>query len=352
MEINEQKLNGLIGKAISDFGAAFHAPLILIGDRLGLYREMAGAGPVTPGQLAARTGTTERYIREWLNAHAAAGYVDYEPESRCYSLSPEQAMMFADENSPAFLIGAFQTAVAAAKIQPALERAFRTGGGVGWEQHDHQLFHGIERFFRTAYVTHLTSEWIPALDGVKQRLEAGARVADIGCGFGASTILMARAFPNSRFIGFDAHPESISAARQRAAAAGVQNRVEFEVATAKNFPGDNYDLVTTFDALHDLGDPVGAAAHVRTTLAAHGTWMIVEPFAEDRTEDNFNPIGRASYAASTLVCTPCSLAQEVGLALGAQAGEARLRAAVMEGGFSHFRRATQTPFNLILEAKK
>ncbi|MBL8234439.1 MAG: methyltransferase domain-containing protein, partial [Bryobacterales bacterium] len=287
---------------------------------------------------------------EWLNAHAAAGYIDYEAGTCRYILSPEQAMMFADESSPAFFVGAFQTALAAAKIQPALERAFKTGEGVGWDAHDHQLFHGVERFFRSGYVAHLVADWIPALDGVMQRLKEGIRVADMGCGFGASTILMAQAFPKSMFIGFDAHPESIAAARQRAEAAGVTANVQFEVATAKNFPG-SYELVTTFDALHDLGDPEGAAAHVLSALQPDGTWMIVEPYAEDRTEQNFHPVGRAYYAASTLICTPCSMAQEVGLALGAQAGEARLRDIITKGGFRRFRRATETPFNLVLEAR-
>lgn len=349
--INESRLQSLLGQAVVDFGATWQAPLIVIGDRLGLYKALDETGPVTSGELAARTETTERYVREWLNAHAAAGYVDYDAATRRYSLSPEQRMLFADEQSPCFLIGGFQSALAAAKIAPALERAFRTGHGVGWDQHDHALFHGVERFFRPGYAAHLTTEWIPALDGVEGRLKAGALAADIGCGHGSSTILMAQAYPNSRFTGYDFHPASVAAARQRAEAAGLQNRVNFEVASAKDFPAMGYDFITVFDALHDLGDPEGAARRVREALKPNGTWMIVEPFAGDSVEENLHPVGRAFYSASTMVCTPCSMAQEVGLALGAQAGEARLREVVTGAGFTHFRRATETPFNLILEAR-
>lgn len=351
MTLNEQKLNGLVGKAITDFGAAFFAPLVMIGDRLGLYKSMSTSGPVTPRELAERTETSERYVREWLNAQAASGYVDYDVSSGCYSLSPEQAMLFADENGPLFMVGGFQTALAAAKIEPAIEAAFRSGDGVGWDQHHHSLFHGVERFFRSGYLAHLVNEWLPALDGVKEKLENGAVVADIGCGHGASTLLMARAYPRSRFTGFDYHEESVAAARARAEQTGLSDRANFEVAAAKSYPGQGYDLVTIFDALHDLGDPRGAAVHVLNSLHPDGTWMIVEPFASDRVEENFNPIGRTYYSASTLICTPCSLSQEVGTALGAQAGEARLRDIVMEAGFQRFRRAAQTPFNLILEAR-
>ncbi|HZR97531.1 MAG TPA: class I SAM-dependent methyltransferase, partial [Chloroflexota bacterium] len=304
-----------------------------------------------PAELAARTHTAERYVREWLNAQAAGGYVDYDPVSGRYSLSTEQALLFADESSPAFLIGAFQTAVAAARIEPKLVEAFTSGAGVGWHEHDDGLFHGVERFFRTGYQAHLVQSWIPALDGVEAKLREGALVADVGCGHGASTILLAKAYPRSTFIGFDYHAPSIAAARRRAEAAGVADRVRFAVASSKDYPGADYDLVATFDCLHDLGDPVGTAAHIRQTLAADGTWLIVEPYAGDRVENNLNPVGRAYYSASTLVCTPSSLAQEVGLALGAQAGEARLRQVVTSGGFTRFRRATETPFNLILEAR-
>lgn len=347
--INEQKLNELIGKAIVDFGAAMHAPLVLIGDKLGLYRAMGDGTPVTSKELAAKTGTNERYIREWLNAQSASGYIEYDPATSSYRMTPEQSMMLANPDSPAFFIGAFETALAAAKIHPTLESAFRSGEGIGWHQHDHALFHGVERFFRTSYVANLTTQWIPALDDVAEKLERGIDVADIACGHGASTVLMAQAYPNSRFIGFDYHEASILTARDRAKAAGLADRVRFEVAPAKTFPGV-YDFVTTFDALHDMGDPQGAAAHVFQSLRKDGTWMIVEPFAGDRVEDNLHPIGRAYYAGSTMICTPCAMAQE-GIALGAQAGEARLRQMVTGGGFTRFRKATASPFNLVLEAR-
>lgn len=349
--IDEHELNDLLGRTVVDFGAVSIAPLVLIGDRLGLYRALAEHGPVTSTELAAYTETHERYVREWLNAQAASGYVRYLADSGRYALTPEQAMVFADENSPAFIVGAFQTALAAGRIIGKLTEAFRTGKGIGWHEHDHALFHGIERFFRSSYTGNLVQSWIPALDGIEAKLEAGARVADIGCGHGASTILMAQAYPASRFIGFDYHAASIAAARARAQAAGVAERCRFEVASAKDFPGRDYDFVTVFDALHDMGDPAGAARHVLTTLAPEGSWMIVEPYAGDRVEENLNPVGRAYYAGSTMICTPCSLAQEVGLALGAQAGEARMRAVVTGAGFSRFRRATHTPFNLVYEAR-
>jgi SAM-dependent methyltransferase len=349
--VNEHELSSLVGRAVVDFGAVSLAPLVLIGDRLGLYRTLSSDGPMSSASLAERTGTKERYVREWLNAQAASGYVQYDPESGSYALTPEQSMLFADENGPAFMVGAFQTALAAGRIADKLEEAFRSGDGIGWHEHEHSLFHGVERFFRSSYVGNLVQSWIPALDGVEAKLRAGARVADIGCGHGASTILMAKAYPQSEFIGFDYHAESVAAANARARDAGIGARCRFEVGRAKDFPGRDYDLVTVFDALHDMGDPAGASRHVRTTLAAKGTWMIVEPFAGDRVEENLNPVGRAYYAASTLICTPCSLAQEVGTALGAQAGEARMRSIVTGAGFTHFRRAMQTPFNLVFEAR-
>jgi SAM-dependent methyltransferase len=302
-------------------------------------------------ELAAKTGTHERYVREWLNAQAASGYVTYTPESGRYALSPEQALLFAEEESPAFVVGAFETTLAAGRIADKLTDAFRSGEGVGWHEHDHTLFHGIERFFRPSYIGNLVQTWIPSLDGVEAKLRAGIDVADIGCGHGTSTILMAQAYPASRFVGFDYHAESIAAATDRAKAAGVADRCRFEVASAKNFPGRGYDFIAVFDALHDMGDPAGAARHVLSALAPDGTWMIVEPYAGDRVEENLNPIGRAYYAGSTLICTPCSLAQEVGLALGAQAGEARMRSIVTGAGFTHFRRAMHTPFNLVFEAR-
>ena len=324
---------------------------MVIGDRLGLYRALAGHGPATPAELAARTRTHERYVREWLNAQAASGYVHYSPGSGRYALTAEQALVFAQEDSPAFIIGGFQTAMAAGRIVDRLTDAFRTGEGIGWHEHDHELFHGIERFFRSTYTGQLVDSWIPALGGMEAKLKAGARVADIGCGHGASTILMAQAYSASQFTGFDYHPESIAAANERARLAGVSERCRFEIAGAKDFPGSNYDLITVFDALHDMGDPAGASRHVLTRLARDGAWMIVEPYAGDRVEENLNPVGRAYYAASTMICTPCSLAQEVGLALGAQAGEARMREIVTDAGFTRFRRAAHTPFNLVYEAR-
>jgi SAM-dependent methyltransferase len=349
--IDEGRLHELMGRVLVDFGAAYLAPLIVIGDRLGLYKTLARIGPCSSAELASATGTAERYVREWLNAHAASHFITYEPVHGHYWLSPEQTMVFADEDSPAFIAGGFQAALAAGRIVDRATQAFLTGEGIGWHEHDHDVFHGVERFYRTGYLANLVQKWIPALDGVEAKLRAGARVADVGCGHGASTILMAQAFPASGFTGFDFHRESVAEANRRARAAGIADRCRFEVARAKDFPGKGYDFIATFDALHDMGDPTGAARHARAALAANGTWMIVEPFAADRTEDNFNPVGRAFYAASTLICTPCSLSQEVGLALGAQAGEARTRAVVTAGGFTRFRTALATPVNLIYEAR-
>ena len=349
--IDEQRLHELLGRAIVDFGATSTASLVLIGDRLGLFRALAGQGPLTSAGLAEATGTAERYVREWLNAQAASGYVTYDAETGRYSMTPEQALVFAEEDGPAFIVGGFQTALGAGRIIDRLTEAFRTGEGVAYHEHDHSVFHGIERFFRSSYIGNLVQTWIPTLSGVEAKLTDGARVADIGCGHGASTILMAEAYPASEFVGFDYHPESIAEANARARAAGVADNCRFEVAGAKDYPGRGYDLVTVFDALHDMGDPAGASAHVLSTLAPNGSWMIVEPYAGDRVEENLNPVGRAYYAASTLICTPCSLAQDVGLALGAQAGEARMREIVTGAGFTRFRRAMQTPFNLIYEAR-
>jgi SAM-dependent methyltransferase len=348
--IDEQKLGAFMNQAVGELGATLGASLVVIGDQLGLYKAMAGAGPISSADLAERTATAERYVREWLNAQAAGGYVTYDPETKCYTLPAEQALALADESSPFFLCGAFQLFTSLVRDEPKIREAFASGAGVGWHEHHHDLFEGTERFFRTGYNTHLIGEWIPALDGVDEKLRAGIRVADVGCGLGASTILMAKAFPASKFVGFDYHQESIDVARQRAEDAGVADRVRFEVAPASTFPG-RYDLVTMFDCLHDMGDPVGAARHVREALESDGTWLIVEPFAGDSVEDNLNPVGRVYYGASTLVCTPASLSQEVGLGLGAQAGEARLRDVVTAGGLTRFRRAAETPFNLVLEAR-
>jgi 2-polyprenyl-3-methyl-5-hydroxy-6-metoxy-1,4-benzoquinol methylase len=348
--INEAKLNEFMGKAVNEIGIALSAALVHIGDKLGLYKAMANAGPMTPTEVAKKSGTSERYIREWLANQAAGGYVTYDAATGKYTLPDEQAFALADESSPAFLAGAFQIIGAMFRDEPKITERFRSGDGLGWGEHDHRLFEGTERFFRPGYIANLTSNWIPALDGVEDKLRKGIKVADVGCGHGASTIVMAKAYPQSEFIGFDFHEPSIIAARQKAEAAGVGTRCRFEVARSTDFPGKGYGFVAHFDCLHDMGDPVGAARHVRETLAPDGTWMIVEPFAGDKVEDNLHPIGRVFYAASTMICVPASLSEH-GPALGAQAGEARLRQVVTSGGFTRFRRATQTPFNLVLEAK-
>jgi len=351
MAIDQTRLDDLLGRAVADIGATMHAACVVIGDRLGLYRALADGGPQTPGDVARRTGTTERYVREWLASQAAGGYVTYDPGEGTFSLSEEQAFALAEEGSPAFLPGAFQVATAAVKNEPRVAEAFATGGGVGWHEHDHSLYVGTERFFRPSYEANLVDSWIPALEGVEERLRRGARVADVGCGHGASTTIMATAYPESTFVGFDYHPASIERAREAAREAGLSDRVSFEAASATVFGGTGYDLVCSFDCLHDMGDPVAAARHVRRALEPDGTWMIVEPFAGDRLEDNLNPVGRIFYSVSTLVCVPASLAQDGRAALGAQAGEALVRAVASEGGFSRFRRAAETPFNLVFEAR-
>ena len=348
--MNEDKLMALVHQAVGDFGSILTGALVVLGDRLGLYRHLADAGrPLTSAELAAAAGCAERYVREWLNGQAASGYVTY-VDGR-YALDEEQATAFTDESSPACVIGGFQAMLAATRAIDRLSVVFRTGEGLGWHEHHDDLFRGTERFFRPGYLANLTTSWIPALEGVEDKLRRGAKVADVGCGHGASTIIMARTFPESAFTGFDYHAPSIDAARKAAAEAGADDRVSFEVASAKEYPGTGYDLVAFFDCLHDMGDPTGAARHVLSSLAPDGTWLIVEPFASDDTAGNLNPIGRVFYSASTLVCTPASLSQEVGTALGAQAGETRLRDVVTAAGFTRFRRAAETPFNLVLEAR-
>ena len=348
--MNEDKLMNLVHQAVGDFGSILTGALVVLGDRLGLYRHLAAADrPLTSAELATAAGCAERYVREWLNGQAASGYVTY-VDGR-YALSEEQATAFTDESSPACVIGGFQAMLAATRAVDRLSVAFRTGEGLGWHEHHDDLFCGTERFFRPGYIANLTTSWIPALEGVEDKLHRVAKVADVGCGHGASTIIMAHAFPNSTFVGFDYHAPSIDAARKAAAEAGVDDRVSFEVAPAKEYPGTGYDLVGFFDCLHDMGDPTGAARHVLASLAPDGTWLIVEPFASDATAENLNPIGRLFYSASTLICTPASLSQETGTALGAQAGETRLRDVVTAGGFTRFRRAAETPFNLVLEAR-
>jgi SAM-dependent methyltransferase len=350
-EIDHAKLEEFMHRFVGDLGAAMSASLVVIGDRLGLYRAMGDGEPITAQRLAQRTQTDARYVREWLANQAAGGYVSYDDEHDAFYLTPEQSAALAQDDSPAFIPGAFQAATAMTKDADKIADAFESGAGVGWHEHDADLYCGTERFFRPGYIASLVSAWIPALDGVLAKLESGARVADIGCGHGASTLLMAQAFPNSEFAGFDYHEPSIAHARNAAADAGVADRVSFEVAPAKAYPGSGYDLVAMFDCLHDMGDPVGAATHVRQTLAPDGTWMLVEPYAGDRLADNLNPVGRVFYAASTLVCTPASRAQEVGLALGAQAGQRRLTEVLRAGGFTRIRRATETPFNIVLEVR-
>ena len=349
--IDERKLEEFVGHVATELGAALNAALVTLGDELGLYRAMADGRPVTAAELATRTGTLERYVREWLNVQAASGFVVYDAELVAYVLPPEHALVLADDASPVSMIADFQGANAAVAVRERLAERFVSGEGVGWHEHHHGLWHGTERSFAINYRTHLVAEWLPALDGVVARLQAGALVADVGCGHGASTILMAQAFPASRFAGFDYHEASIATARERAAEAGVADRVTFEVAGADAYGGEGYDLVAFFDSFHDLGDPVAAARRAAATLAPDGTCLVVEPYAGDRVEDNLNPVGRLYYGFSTLVCTPGSLSQPGRAALGTQAGEARLRETLQAGGFAAVRRAAQTPLNLVLEAR-
>src|SRR5215211_2613936 len=350
MALDQSRLEELLGRFVQDFGATGFAATVVIGDKLGLYQALA-AGPATSAELAHRTRTHPRLVAEWLAAQAASGYISYDPDGERFSLSEEQAFALADEDGPMDLPGAFQVMVAVVKDEPKVTQTFRSGAGVGWHEHDPDLFAGTERFFRPGYAANLVSAWIPALDGVQAKLEAGAQVADIGCGHGASTIIMAQAYPHSRFVGFDYHQPSIERAQKAAAKAGVADRCRFQVAPANAYPGAGYDLVAIFDALHDMGDPVGAAAHIYQTLTPEGTFLLVEPYADDRLEDNLTPVGRAFYAASTLLCVPHSLSEEPGLALGAQAGEQRLHQITTDAGFRHFRRVAQTPLNLIYEAR-
>jgi SAM-dependent methyltransferase len=348
--LDMDKLNAFVGRFVGDLGAAVHTGMVVIGERLGLYKALADA-PMTSAELAAKTQTDARYVREWLSSQAAGGYVTYDEKTDKFSLNAEQAFTLANEDSPAYLPGAFELALASLEAVPRIADSFRTGAGMGWHEHAEGVFHGCEKFFRPGYAANLVTSWIPALDGVQAKLEAGARVADVGCGKGASTLLMAKAFPNSKFFGFDYHDKSIEGARESAKRQGLGDQVSFAVAKAKDFPGKDYDLVAVFDCLHDMGDPAGASAHVRQSLRKDGTWMIVEPFANEQLKDNLNPVGRVYYSFSTLLCTPCSRSQEVGLCLGAQAGEARIREVVTSAGFTRFRRAAETPFNLVYEAR-
>jgi 2-polyprenyl-3-methyl-5-hydroxy-6-metoxy-1,4-benzoquinol methylase len=349
--VNQAKLDEFIGKVVGNVGAAMSSLLVVVGDSLGLYKALRDGGPLLPKELAKKAGIAERYALEWLNAQAAAGYLTYDPATRRYGIEPEQAVAFCDSDSPAYVPGFFQVAAAMWAGRERVTERFKSGDGLAWGEQHPCLFEGTARFFRSSYIGNLMTSWIPSLEGVEPKLRTGARVADVGCGLGASTILMAKAFPGSRFWGFDSHPESIEAARKRARQEGVSDRVVFEVASSTDYPGDGYDLIAHFDCLHDMQDPVGAARHARRTIAPDGTWMIVEPFASDRPEENHNPVGTVYYSASTMLCVPHSLSQG-GPALGAQAGESRLRNVVVEGGgFTRFRRSSQTPFNLVLEAR-
>lgn len=350
MDLDMGRLEQFVGKMLGDLGGAASVPLVRIGDELGLYKALHEEGPMNAAELAGRTRLHERYLREWLSFNAASGYLVHDEATGRFGLAPEQAMVFAVDDSPVNLLGAFDLMAAMQKNQDQIADAFRTGGGVPWGGLQ-CMFCATARFFRPGYHAHLVQEWLPALDGVMAKLEQGARVADVGCGCGWSTVIMAAAFPKSEFVGFDYHAESIEDARSHAREHGVEANTRFEVGTAKDIPDGDFDLVTFLDCLHDMGDPEGAARQVKRMLKADGTWMIVEPRAGDRLEDNLNPVGRLFYAASTMICVPTSLSQEVGLALGAQAGEARLREVVGAGGFGTVRRATETPFNMVLEAR-
>jgi ubiquinone/menaquinone biosynthesis C-methylase UbiE len=349
--MNQDKLNQFVGQMLSDLGGACSVAMVRMGDALGLYKALHEGGAFTSQGLADKTKVDERYLREWLSHQAASGYLAYEPATKKFSLPPEQAMVFAVEESPVYMMGGFDLMAALLDNQPKVQAAFKSGGGVAWGEQAGCMFCAVARFFRPGYHNNLVSAWLPALDGVADKLRAGARVADVGCGHGWSTVLMAKAFPKSQFVGYDFHPGSIDEARRHAEQHGTSANARFEVALAKDYPGRDFDLVTCFDCLHDMGDPEGASAHVRQSLKPDGTWMIVEPMAGDALEQNLNPVGRLYYAGSTMICLPTSRAQEVGASLGAQAGEAKLREVITRAGFRKIRRATETPFNMVLEAR-
>ena len=349
--IDEKKMNDFMNTMVGDLGAATSSVLVLIGLKLELFKTLAEKGPLTADELASQTDTAPRYILEWASNQAASGYVEYDSKGKKFYMTPEQVAVFADEDSSFYMGGGFYSVASIFSDEPKITEAFRSGKGISWGAHDSCLFCGVAKFFKPTYKANLIQSWIPALDGVEEKLKAGARVADVGCGFGHSTLLLAETFPNSHFYGFDFHEPSIAHAQELAKENGLSN-VTFQTAKAKDFPGESYDLVTFFDCLHDMGDPVGAAKHVHSKLAENGTWMIVEPFANDSLEENLNPVGRVYFSFSATVCTPSSLSQEVGLALGAQAGEKKLREVVTSGGFGQFRRAAETPFNMVLEARR
>lgn len=351
MTVDDQRLHEFLGRFVGDLGATMAAGNIVVGHRLGLYRALAES-PATPAELAERVAADERYLAEWLRGQAAGGYVEYEPDTGRFGMTEEQAFALADPNGPVYVPGAFVLALGALRAEPRIAEAFRTGAGVGWHEHDRDVFTGTELFFRPGYLANLTSQWIPSLTGIHEKLVAGARVADVGCGLGASSVLMVQAYPRSTVLGSDYHEASVELARKRAADAGVADRARFEVASASEFSGTGYDLVATFDCVHDMGDPLAAARHIHTALDPDGSWLIVEPFAGDRVQDNLNPVGRAYYSFSSFLCVPSARSQPGGYALGAQAGEAAIGELVSAAGFTRFRRAAQTPFNLVYEARR
>ncbi|MCB9768184.1 MAG: methyltransferase domain-containing protein [Candidatus Omnitrophica bacterium] len=351
MQVNEEKLNLFLDRVVSDLASSYVGIMVSLGSKLGLYQAMAGAGPLTSSEIAQRAGCGERYVREWLNAQSAAGYLLYHPESETYELSPEQAMVLANSEGPVYFPPAWEVPASMWHDEDQAIEAFRTGNGVPWGSHHERLYCGTAAFFRTAYKSQLVSNWIPAVEGLVEKLERGAKVADVGCGYGVSTRLMAEAFPNSTFFGYDSHEGSIAIARENAREEGLDTRATFEIATAKDYPNEGFDLICFFDCLHDMGDPIGAAKHAKECLAEDGTVMLIEPFARDRVEENLNPVGTLYYSASSMLCCAHSLSEEVGMALGAQAGEKRLADVFREAGFRTFRKASETPFNLILEAK-
>jgi len=341
----------MVEKFVAELGASVQGPAILIGEQLGLYKALSANGPMNSKELAEKTGTGERYVREWLAGQAAGGYVNYDGSTGKYSMTPEQSFTLANEDSPVYIPGAFYVVSSLYKDRGKLADVFRTGKGFGWHEHHNDLFLGVYKFFRPGYLPNLVSSWLPSLEGVVSKLQSGARVADVGCGYGSSTVIMAQAFPKSRFFGFDYHLESIEWARNASVTAGVSGNTTFEVATAKDYRGTDYDLVAFFDCFHDMGDPAGIAKHVHTSLKSDGTWMIVEPYSNERVEENLNPVGRIYYNASSMICVPSSLAQEVGLGLGAQTSDSKLRDITLSAGFKRFRRATETPFNRIFEVR-
>ncbi len=351
MTVNQHKLNALVERLFGDLSAGYGGVMVSIGDKLGLYKAMAGAGPLSSQEVARRSGCAERYVREWLNSQVAGGYIDYHPAAATYELTPEQTTVLADDSSPVFLPHAWQVVASMWADEPKSRAAIKTGRGMSWGDHDERLFCGVAAFYRNAYSASLVKEWLPALTGVTEKLDRGAMVADIGCGHGHSTVLMAKAYPNSRFWGFDVHEGSITAAQKIAREAGLEDRVTFEVATSNTYPARSYDLICFFDCLHDMGRPIDAVRHAMKALAKDGTLMLIEPFARDRVEENINPIGRLYYAASTTMCCAHAISENGTHVLGAQAGLRQLEDVLKEAGLKSIRKAVETPFNMVLEAR-